>query len=135
MGMIIDLEFPAIMPGRPRRTREQKGRRRIETDTPVVPRAVAASVWEEARVWLGEELPPEWVNGLALRANAIYARNPRFRQIIQRRGNAGRDWLWAFTRHWLAAMILSHRPDWHARLPKRYNVGAALPEPGHGGAD
>jgi len=30
---------------------------RIELDTPIVPRAVAEGVWEEAGVWLGQPLP------------------------------------------------------------------------------
>jgi hypothetical protein len=30
---------------------------RIELDTPIVPRAVAEGVWEEAGAWLGQPLP------------------------------------------------------------------------------
>jgi len=30
---------------------------RIELDTPIVPRAVAEGVWEEAGLWLGQPLP------------------------------------------------------------------------------
>ena len=125
MGLIFDLDHPAAMPATPSRARER--RPRIEADTPIVPRAVAASVWVEACAWLKVELPRAWVNQLATRANAIYARNPRFRQTIRRHGDAGRDWLWAFTRHWLAAMIRKHRRELHARLPDSYNVGGDLP--------
>jgi hypothetical protein len=128
MGMIFDLDYPGVSPFAPAPVRERKRRPRIEADTPIVPRAVAMSVWEEAGGWLGEELPRGWVNRLAARANVIYARNLRFRQIINRRGDAGRDWLWAFTRHWLAAMIHKHRRDWHARLSDSYNVGRDLPK-------
>lgn len=133
MGMIIDLEYPAATAAAPSRGRGLKERPRIEADTPIVPRAVAMSVWAEACAWLEAPLPRTWVNRLAARANAVYARNPRFRQTINRPGPAGRDWLWAFTRHWLAAMILKHRPDLHARLPQTYNAGGDLPErAGHG---
>lgn len=125
MGMIFDLDDPA-MPALPPRRRGRKRRLRIEADTPIVPRAVAMSVWEEACVWLDEELPRAWAHRLAARANVIYARNPRFRQIIRGHGNAGRDWLWAFTRHWLAARIQKYRPDLYVRLPRNYSVGGGI---------
>ena len=132
MGMIVDLDFPAATTALPPRARERQRRPRLETDTPIVPRAVAMSVWAETCAWLGEELPRQWVNRLAAHANVIYARNPHFRKILQRSGNTGRDWLWAFTRHWLAARIKKHRPELHARLPQSYNVGGDLPAYRHG---
>lgn len=128
MGMIIDLDFPAATTALPRAPHERKFRPRIETDTPIVPRAVAMSVWAEACAWLGEELPRQWANRLAARADTIYRRNPHFRARLQRGGDAGRDWLWAFTRHWLAARIKQYRPELHVRLPASYNVGGDLPE-------
>lgn len=99
----------------------------IELDTPLVPRAVAEAVREEAEVWLGEPLPRRWRVELIARANTVYARNPRFRARLRRGADAGRDWLWAFMRHWLAALIQRHRPHLHARLPQSYNVGHPLP--------
>ena len=66
-------------------------RRRIQNDTPIVPRAVAEAVWEEACVWLGEELPREWVRRLAVRADVTYTRNVSFRRHLQRSGDSGRD--------------------------------------------
>jgi hypothetical protein len=130
MGMIFDLDNPTARPAPSRRPRDRKSAPRIEFDTPIVPRAVAMSVWEEASVWLHEELPREWVNELAIRANVIYGRNPHFRRLLRRRGHLGRDWLWAFTRHWLAALIWKYRPSLHARLPARYSVGGDLPQGG-----
>ena len=127
MGLIFDLDHPVPLHATPPPGRERKRRSRIEADTPIVPQAVAMGVWEEACVWLDEELPREWVKKLAVRANVVYAHNPRFRQSIRSPGNAGRDFLWIFTRHWLCAMIRKHNRDWHARLPGRYNVGADLP--------
>ena len=101
-------------------------RRRIQNDTPIVPRAVAQAVWEEACVYLQAELPRAWVRRLAIRANLVYQRNAQFRALIRKNGDAGRDWLWAFTRHWLAAMVREHRNDLHSRLPAEYAVGRAL---------
>jgi hypothetical protein len=100
----------------------------IEHDTPIVPKAVAEAVWEEASVWLDEELPRAWIGELTERANVIYAHNHRFRHVIRRKGNTGRECLWAFTRHWLAALLWKHRRELHARLPDSYNVGRSLPE-------
>jgi hypothetical protein len=79
-------------------------------------------------VWLDEELPREWIRRLAVRADVIYFHNPRFRRKIRGQGNAGRDWLWMFTRHWLAAMILKRSPQLYARLPAAYSIGRDLPD-------
>jgi hypothetical protein len=105
------------------------GPARIEQETPLVPRAVASGVWQEAVVWLGEELPRQWQARLTERAEALYASNARVRRQLRSPGNAGRDWLWAFMRHWLAALLWQHRPDLHARLPASFNVGRPLPSP------
>jgi hypothetical protein len=86
------------------------------------------SVWAEACAWLDEELPREWIRRLAVRADVIYFHNPRFRRKIRGQGNAGRDWLWMFTRHWLAAMILKRSPQLYARLPAAYSIGRDLPD-------
>jgi hypothetical protein len=102
-------------------------RRRIQNDTPIVPRAVAEAVWQEASVYLQAELPRAWVRRLAIRANMVYQRNAQFRVLLRKDGEAGRDWLWAFTRHWLAALIAKHHPDLHAQLPGDYNTGRELP--------
>ena len=85
----------------------QRRARRIEEDTPIVPRA--------------------WRRRLAIRADRVYRRNAHFRDLMGRSGDAGRDWLWAFTRHWLAALLRKHHPELHRRLPAEYNVGASLP--------
>jgi len=117
--MIADDMVHGLMPRPPRR--------RIQNDTPIVPRAVAEAVCEEACVWLGESLPPEWTNRLAARANLAYTRSAQFRRMIRRGGDSGRDWLWAFTRHWLAAMIRRRSQRLYARLPAAYSTGASLP--------
>lgn len=92
-------------------------RTRIEDDTPIIPRAVAECVCEEVSRWLGEPLPREWVGELADRANLIYRHNPGFRQLMRSRGNRGRNCLWAFTHHWLCALVASRRPDLWECLP------------------
>ena len=100
---------------------------RIADDTPLVPQAVASAVWEEASLWLGEELPRAWLGQLAERAEAVYASNARVRRRLRSPGHEGRDWLWAFTRHWLAALIWKNRRALYARLPASFSVGHPLP--------
>ena len=99
----------------------------MELDTPLRPRAVAEAVWGEASVWLEQPLPRRWLRELIAEANTIYANNPRFRRKLRANGDSGREWLWVFTRHWLAALIHERRPHLHRRLPASYNAGGALP--------
>jgi len=42
---------------------------RIQDDTPIVPRAIAEWVCEEASLWLGEPFPRQWVAELTERAS------------------------------------------------------------------
>src|SRR5207248_10130975 len=82
---------------------------RTESDTPIVPRAVMEAVCEEAGVWLGHPLPRRWIRELTAYANTVYAHNPRFRRKVRALGNGGRDYLWAFVRHWLAGLRSEER--------------------------
>jgi len=104
-------------------------RLRIELDTPLVPQAAAQAVLEEASGWLGEELPRAWIGVLTEMANSVYAHNTQFRRIIRRSGEAGRDGLWTFMRHWMAGLLYHHQPHLYARLPSSYQVGHPLPPP------
>jgi len=98
----------------------------IGPEGPIVPHAVAAAVCEEASLRLGEALPDGWVSELAERADVVCRHNARFRQLLAKPGNAGRDWLWAFARHWLYGLLSARRPDLCSRLPVSYAVGRGL---------
>lgn len=100
---------------------------RIDWDTIIIPRAVAEGGCEEVQVWMGTALPSRWVRELVGYANTVYAHNERFRRRINGKGNRGRDYLWVFMRHWLAALLRRHKPDLFARLPASYCIGHALP--------
>ena len=89
---------------------------------------VAQSVCEEVAVWLGSPLPARWVPELTAHARTIYAHNERFRRRIRGAGNCGRDHLWMFMRHWLAALLKDRRPHFYARLPVAYRTGGDLPD-------
>jgi hypothetical protein len=100
---------------------------RIEDDTPIVPRAAAEYVWEEASLWLREPFAPHWKGELVERANLAYQHNPRFRGLLRKPGIAGREWLIAFMRHWIFALLASRRPHLKDRLPRSYASGQDLP--------
>ena len=98
----------------------------LHRDFPLVPQAVAGSVLEEASTWLGADLPKEWAAVLAERAVVLYARHRRFRCLVNQSGDRGRDWLWAFMRHWLSALVYRHNPVLYSRLPVSCSAGGPL---------
>jgi hypothetical protein len=99
----------------------------IERDTQIMPWLVAESVLGEASRWLGTELPAEWADWLDTRAERIYAHHAHFRRNIRSGGNAGRDWLYLFFRHWLASRIKRERRALFRKLPMSYCHGQRLP--------
>lgn len=99
----------------------------IERETFLSPTAVARQVIEEASRWLGVPLPGRYAAGLAFRAHRCYAHSPSFREKIRRPGDRGRNMLYVFMRHWLAARFCEERPDLSARLPRSYATGEPLP--------
>lgn len=109
--------------------------RRIDEETVLIPRAAAEGVWEEAQAWLHQALPRRWVRELVAHANTVYAHNAGFRRKISGQGDAGRDWLWTFMRHWLAAIMRQRRPQLFARLPAEFCIGRDLPDRRHGRAN
>ena len=101
----------------------------LQRDTPLAPVAVARGVCEEVSIWLAAELPASWVELLVEKTAIISAHNPRFHRLLRQSGDRGRDWLWAFMRHWLAALLQRQRPACYARLPADYSRGRPLPAP------
>jgi len=47
------------------------------------------------------------------------------------RGNAPRDWLYSFMRHWLGSMLKMERPDLCRCLPWSFAIGHRLPDGTH----
>lgn len=98
----------------------------IERDTQLMPWVIADSVLGEASRSLNIYIPDDWADWLDARAERIYARNDHFRRLIRRKDERGRNYLYRFFRHWLAARLKRERiPGWR-RLPKDYCFGAAL---------
>ena len=95
--------------------------------TPIIPLVVARQVVEDASRWLDESLPEGWAVELLFRAQGCFMHASAFRKSILRPGDYGRDTLYVFMRHWLAACLRRERPDLFHRLPRDYACGAELP--------
>jgi len=90
---------------------------------PHVALAAAREVVEEASRFLGVQLPARYAVGLAHRAARTFAHSPSFRRRLTRPGDAGREALWMFLRHWLTARLHVERFDLYRRLPRDYAAG------------
>ena len=99
----------------------------IVPHTQLVPLAAAREVLDEASRYLGVTLPSRFAVRLAHHAHLVYANSPSFRRALARPGDAARDRLYQFLRHWLAARLHAERPALVARLPRAYACGAPLP--------
>lgn len=99
----------------------------LERETALVPLAAARQVLEEVSLWLGTPLHGRYAARLAFQARRIYAHSASFRAKLRRPGDRGRDTLYVFMRHWLAARLHAERPDLYARLPQSFASGSPLP--------
>ncbi len=100
----------------------------LERGTALMPWLIAETVCGEAARYLDVEIPERCAAWLEARAEWHYARHRGFRARMCEPGNAGRDWLYAYMRHWLAALLQIERPDLFARLPKEFAIGHPLPQ-------
>ena len=102
----------------------------IEEDTPIVPEIAAGAIVDEAARLAPDHADEllsrraELVAALAARANATYKANPNsvWSRRIRSGGNRGRDTLYAFMRHWLAADLKRNSPDVFSALPRNYGT-------------
>jgi len=101
----------------------------IENDTPIMPLVVADTVIEETERYLDVTLPQrrQIADALAGRAESLYQYNADWRKKMRAKGNVGRDTLYAFMRHWLAAKLQKLRPALYRRLPASFANGEPLP--------
>ncbi|MEO7415258.1 MAG: hypothetical protein ABIZ81_18085 [Opitutaceae bacterium] len=98
----------------------------LEARTPLVAIAAARQVLEEASLWLGEPLPSRYAAALAFRAKITFAHSASFRRGFSRRADAGRERLYVFLRHWLAARLHADRRQLFQKLPAGYCTGEPL---------
>lgn len=100
----------------------------IAADTGIIPEAVAEAAIEHAQVITGENIKNHRIaeGHLVGHAEATYASNKDFRKKVQSEaddGNAGRDYLFMYMRHWLAAWLKKHDSKVFRKLPSGYGVG------------
>ncbi len=93
----------------------------------LVPEVIAQMILEDL-----EQMPdcrvedqPRLIAHLVQHAEEIAAASESFRRKL--RGALGREWLYSFMRHWLAAELKRTQPALFRRLPPRYAMGAAEP--------
>ena len=97
----------------------------IAADTSIIPEAVAEAVVDDVQNLTGENLKNHRAaeNHLVGHAEAVYAHNVTFRKKVQSEadhGNAGRDYLYMFMRHWLASWLKKHESKVFRKLPHGY---------------
>lgn len=100
---------------------------RIVARTGLVPLAAAREVVDEAARFLRVPLPAGWARTLAVRAHVAYAQSGSFRRSLARPGDAAREQLYRWLRHWLAARLHADAVHLYTRLPRGYAVGEPLP--------
>src|ERR1035441_6764823 len=103
----------------------------LERDTQLMPWLIADTVCGEVSCFLGVEIPARYSDWLDAKAERCYANHRHFRKLMRGRGNAPRDCLYAFMRHWIAALLDLERPDLYQCLPENFNLGHRLPSGGH----
>jgi len=106
----------------------------ISSDTQILPGVVADTVIREliGYFWDDKEITNlifkdirKLTKLLMKHAEAVYESDDRFRKTLQSRGNKGRDSLYSFMRHWLAAEIKKSRKLNHLYplLPAGFALG------------
>jgi hypothetical protein len=98
----------------------------LEQDTQLMPWLIAETVCEEVSQFLDVELPARYAVWLDAKAELCYGGHRHFRKLMRGRGNAPRDWLYVFMRHWLASILHLERPDLCRCLPVEFCCGKRL---------
>lgn len=101
--------------------------RTIEDDTPILPDVVAESVVEKVEAKYGITLGRAAADRLVARQARLYASNASWRKKMNARGNKGRDTLYAFMLHWLAADMKTRHPSVSRAVAEAAWYGTPLP--------
>ena len=101
----------------------------LERDTLLTPEWVAESVVQEVERFLKAEVPENFAERLAAKAYHLYPRHKHFKKMLNRPGNAGRNNLYMYMRHWTASWLKRERPTLHKKLPYSFGNGQRLTVP------
>jgi len=99
----------------------------LERDTLLMPDVIAENVVREVELFLGEEFPARYAVWLATKAELCYSARRHYYRTLRRSGNAAREWLCVYMRHWLDSLLGLERPDLHHCLPREFGNGQQLP--------
>lgn len=83
-------------------------KRTIEDDTPIMPDVIAEGTVEKVERTYKIRLGRAYVDRLVKRQATLYATSAPWRRKMNAAGNRGRDTLYAFMLHWLAADMKQH---------------------------
>jgi hypothetical protein len=103
----------------------------LERDTFLMPWVIAESVCAEVARFLETDMPERYAVWLEAQAELCYARRGRFRNHMREGGDAPREWLYSFMRHWLWSLLEIEHPDLCRCLPKDFSIGLRLPPGTH----
>jgi hypothetical protein len=97
--------------------------RELPRETMPTPYVIAEIVCREGRHHVGSDVPMRYETWLVRRTRQLYASNNGFNRRL--RSAAGRDYLYAFLRHWLASRLTREHPRLARRLPAGFAIGLA----------
>lgn len=95
----------------------------IENDTPLLPDVIAEAVARECCALTESDKPAKFAPMLAKRAQTIYDCNTAFRAGVRRSGERGRDYLYAFMRHWISSEVRKSLPELWPKITTRFACG------------
>jgi hypothetical protein len=98
----------------------------LERDTLLTPLWVAEAVVQEVERFLKSDLPANFAKRLATRAEYLYPRHKHFKKMLNRPGNAGRNNLYMYMRHWTAGWLKRARSPLYKKLPWSFGQGQPL---------
>jgi len=99
----------------------------LERETLLVPEWIAESVVQEVERFIRTDLPEDFTARLAAKVEYLYPRHAQFKKMLNRPGNAGRNNLYMFMRHWAASWLKRERYALYKKLPWSYGQGQPLP--------
>jgi hypothetical protein len=98
----------------------------FERDTMLTPEWIAENVVQEVERFLKADLPDNFAERLAAKAQHLYPRHKHFHKGMNRPGWRGRENLLMFMRHWTAGWLKRERNPLHKKLPYSFGMGQRL---------
>ena len=98
----------------------------FERQTGCCPLIMATLMLDQLKNYFWTELPDDYADEVAQKAEIVFAGNARWRKKFK--GRRGREYLEMFLRHWLAGVLARKNPVLFRQLPESYKIGHPLPQ-------